>query len=146
MENLIFDVKCELCGNMFVSKRLSGNLSEPARYCPKCRVKGYILARQKNGNCRSAERYTTYDGYIMVRLSDKNEYGTSQYEAEHRLVMSRLLGRPLRKGESVHHKDGNRSNNIPQNLELWLKPQMYGIRASELTCPHCGKSYYSSII
>lgn len=37
---------------------------------------------------------------------------------EHRLVMERLLGRLLEAHEVVHHKDGNKLNNAPENLEL----------------------------
>jgi len=34
----------------------------------------------------------------------------------HRLVAALLLGRPLRRDEDVHHIDGNRGNNLPENL------------------------------
>ena len=40
------------------------------------------------------------------------------YVMEHRLVMEGLLGRELEPEEQVHHKDKNKSNNDPSNLEL----------------------------
>ncbi len=36
--------------------------------------------------------------------------------AEHVLVAEEELGRPLKKGEIVHHKDFNKLNNAPDNL------------------------------
>lgn len=40
------------------------------------------------------------------------------YVPEHVLVMEKLLGRYLEPGECVHHKDENKENNRPDNLEL----------------------------
>ena len=37
---------------------------------------------------------------------------------EHRLVAERKLGRPLASGEVVHHIDGNKQNNSPENLAV----------------------------
>lgn len=37
---------------------------------------------------------------------------------QHRVVAEQMLGRPLKRGEVVHHKDGNKHNNDPSNLEV----------------------------
>ena len=57
--------------------------------------------------------------------------GKGQYVFEHILVMERILGRYLLPTESVHHRNGVRDDNRPENLELWTRPQPAGIRASD---------------
>jgi len=41
------------------------------------------------------------------------------YVQEHRLVMEKKIGRYLNPGETVHHLDGNKLNNAPDNLNLF---------------------------
>lgn len=38
---------------------------------------------------------------------------------EHRVVAEQILGRPLKPGEVVHHIDGNKRNNAPENLMVF---------------------------
>lgn len=70
-------------------------------------------------------------GYVMVRTPGHPRAKRSPYVFEHILVAEAMLGRYLEPGESVHHRNGVRDDNRPENLEPWTKPQPAGIRASD---------------
>lgn len=51
------------------------------------------------------------DGYVVIWTKNGERL-------EHQVVMETALGRYLRDGEVVHHKDGDKQNNKIENLEL----------------------------
>jgi len=95
-------------------------------------MKNSILARTgKTGGNNRGGRIIDRFGYVQVWAKDHPNCKSSGYVHEHRIVMSKHLGRPLLKGENIHHINGDRSDNRIENLELWTTQQPSGQRVED---------------
>lgn len=168
-ENSKYFIECLSCGNIRLMQPNSLTMCDcVVRTCkwPNCNEEekkgkngfrlGYceehlttnFFRSQGNLTHEEAEKIigleTTYvdkNGYVVVR-----RLGAGGSIPQHRLVMENILGRSLKEGESVHHKNGKRDDNRPENLELWIGPIRYGQRAVDVCCPKCNVSYWDSIM
>lgn len=71
------------------------------------------------------------NGYrILYKPNHPNAFAGGKV-FEHTVVMSEMLGRPLSPKETVHHKNLQRDDNRPDNLELWYS-QPKGARVADL--------------
>ena len=77
---------------------------------------------------------TDTNGYRLVWApgDPSSSRSNGNWAPEHRLVMAETIGRPLRKNENVHHINGVKTDNRPENLELWVSSQPSGQRIPDL--------------
>ena len=88
--------------------------------------------------CKYPGKHSRKDGYVMLYRPDHPHAVGSGYVMEHILVMEEALGRYLnREIESVHHIDGDNSNNSIENLQLRFK---YHGKGQAWKCNDCGSN------
>lgn len=122
---------CRFCGNSFM---------------PGANTKGMYCSRDCHWNYdRQHYRGTTENGYIII-YPDPRLYprGTKYPGArpdgrvlEHRYVVQEAIRRPLEPNETIHHIDGDKTNNSIDNLEIWIGNHGRGIRQEDYHCPGC---------
>lgn len=116
------DRNCEHCGKVFRYRR-TGNAG---RYCSRACL--YAGDKGERSPAWKGGRHKKPGGYVAVFVESG---GHGKYVLEHRHVMEQQLGRPLHKDEVVHHKNGVRDDNRPDNLELWTTLHPPGQRVED---------------
>jgi len=100
--------------------------------CSTCAKKLFTFSEENNPNWRGGlTRHKA--GYVLKRAPEHpRKHANSGYVFEHILVMEEVIGRYLLSGETVHHKNGIKDDNRPENLELWVSAQPSGQRPEDL--------------
>jgi hypothetical protein len=79
---------------------------------------GHQLRGSQHHSWNTARLYNS-EGYPLIRVGKNHPYADPNgYCTEHDLVMQSYLGRALRPGEIVHHKNDDRTDPRLENLEL----------------------------
>ena len=136
-----------LCNKHYQRARVQGLLAGlPPCSRDKCQRKAHVrglcnlhyqasLRRKRGSEERQPPpidgRYLHPNGYAQVRRVGHPNAAANGMVFEHRLVMSEIIGRPLTPDENVHHKNGDRADNRPENLELWSTSQPRGQRVED---------------
>lgn len=111
---------CEQCGKVeHRNRKPGGRIYQQQKYCShECKVEAQKHRALDKFNRGEFGRHIKRHGYVWISVPSLVT-GKKHGVMEHRYVMSKSLGRDLLAEETVHHIDGNRSNNAPENLELF---------------------------
>lgn len=105
---------CEWCGKEIT---MSPFRSKIQRFCSKnCRAEG-IRTNVLESHIHNGRRSRDLNGYICV-WEPNHPKSYRGWVLEHRLVMEEVLGRKLNTDEHVHHLNGIKTDNRPENLAL----------------------------
>jgi len=108
--------QCEICGKQRWTQFT--NTKPVHSLCKSCGKKGSRNYSWKGGR-------TIHYGYILVWLDPRDFYypmvNSRGRVYEHRLIMAKKLGRCLQRWEIVHHKNGIKDDNRPENLEIGIR-------------------------
>jgi hypothetical protein len=72
----------------------------------------------------------------------ENTYRKFYGRHEHRIIAEQMLGRPLERGEIVHHIDGDKHNNNPANLKVMTQSEHMKLHKSEMLAARKAKHGY----
>jgi endogenous inhibitor of DNA gyrase (YacG/DUF329 family) len=125
----VINLPCEICGVLIVY-----GSTKTKRFCSsRCfgvsRKKYLDIPSCLAGSSRKIDKHI---GYVRVYCPMHPEANTWGYVYEHRVIAEKLIGRRLNDDEVVHHKNGIRWDNNPDNLEVMDKREH-----SRLKIPAC---------
>ena len=154
------DVKriCACCGKEFLAYRTlvkRGKALFCGRNCSSRELRTRFLTIGATGaanpNWKGGITVST-KGYTYVCMPDHPRAMQSGYVKRADVIAEKMLGRTLRAGEIVHHKNGNKQDDNPENLEVlastaehtrlygWRRPHANATRSRQPDHP-CNRRY-----
>lgn len=127
--------KNRFCSKQCATDHARKKMHVVATHCDHCKAELSWLKRSKqqrycDQRCREADmypaRHLNEQGYVVLTT-----HRNAKPQLEHRWQMATHIGRALLPSEEVHHKNGNRSDNRIENLELWSTRQPPGQRVED---------------
>lgn len=113
---------CDTCGKEFRRLYVAGIFEH--NFC--CRECAKVFTSQRMTAYNEIHNPTAMTGgrrealrYARLGKGHKDTYEKTFGRHTHRIVAEQMLGRPLKPGEVVHHIDGNKRNNNPNNLMVF---------------------------
>ncbi len=98
-------------------EELSATENERTKIFIEAFIKSSPRTRETKNN-KERKTYIDSDGYLRFKKGDL---------LVHRWVATKKIGRRLRKGEVVHHCDGDKLNNRPENLKVFKNQHEHNI-------------------
>lgn len=108
---------CDCCGKTFEQTKTYSLLHEKHFCSMGCYSKW--RAEQEDHGWTEEQRAAKSKQMAEMRPCSEDNYRRKFGKREHRAVAEEKLGRPLKPGEVVHHIDGDKHNNTPENLMVF---------------------------